>query len=395
MKILYFDCFSGISGDMTIGALVDLGVPKDYLLSELNKLSISNEYEIEIKKGSKCGISGTDFKVILKHHHHHDHHDHDHHGRNLKDIEKIIDESTLNDNVKRTSKYIFNIIAKAESEVHGKDIDEVHFHEVGAVDSIVDIVGTAICIDYIKPDKVLSSPVNTGRGFVECEHGIIPVPAPATLKILKNIPIYSDEREFELTTPTGAAILKGLTHEFVKLPELKVIKEGYGLGKRDTKKPNLLRIILAEKDIEDVCILEATIDDMNPQLYGHLMDKLFEAGVRDVYYTPVYMKKNRPGIVVTITTPASIKDKIQEIMFKETTTIGIRKYSIDRTELSREIKTLDTKYGSIRFKVSSYKGEIVNISPEYEDLKSVSEKYNVPLKKVAYDVAQFASEKLK
>lgn len=382
MNILYFDCFSGISGDMTIGALLDLGVPEDYLLNELNKLSISNEFEINIKREKKCGISGIDFNVDIKYLHDRQ----DYHGRCLKDIENIIDKSSLNDNIKNISKKIFNIIAKAESEVHCKDINEVHFHEVGAVDSIVDIVGTAICIDYIKPDKILSSPVNTGCGFVECEHGIIPVPAPATLKILKDVPIYCDEREFELTTPTGAAILKGLVNEFIKYPQFKVLKEGYGCGKRDTKKPNLLRVMLCEKDDNDVCILEATIDDMNPQFYGYLMDKLFEAGAKDVYYTPVYMKKNRPGIVITITTSLSNEEKIKEIMFKESTTIGIRKFNIERTELEREIKNVSTKYGNIRFKVSCYKGEIMNISPEYEDIKRVAEEKNIPLKKVYKNV---------
>lgn len=383
MKILYFDCFSGISGDMAVGALLDCGVPEDYLLSELKKLGIEDEYEIEIKKGIKCGIQGTDFNVHIKNCHmeHHDHHDH-HHGRNLLDIENLIDNSSLNENVKNLSKKIFNILADAESKVHGKGIYEVHFHEVGAVDSIVDIVGTAICIDYIKPDKIISSPINTGRGFAECEHGIIPVPAPATLKILKDVPIYCDEREFELTTPTGAAIVKASACEFKNMPQMKIISEGYGCGKRDTKKPNLLRVIISEEFSSDVCILEATIDDMNPQFYGYLMDKLFEAGAKDVYYTPVYMKKNRPGILVTITAPLSLEDRIKEIMFKESTTIGIRKFNIERTELQREIKTLKTEFGDINFKFSSYMGKVVNISPEYEDIKRAAEKNNIPLKEV-------------
>ncbi|MCX7885040.1 MAG: nickel pincer cofactor biosynthesis protein LarC [Caloramator sp.] len=380
MKILYFDCFSGISGDMTIGALLNLGVPQNYLLSELKKLRISDECNIEIKDSQKCGIMGIDFNVHIKHNNDENHLHH--HGRNLKNIEEIINNSSLNDNVKKLSKDIFYCLAKAESEVHRKDIYEVHFHEVGAVDSIVDIVGTAICIDYIKPDKIISSPVNTGKGFIECEHGIIPIPAPATIKILKNVPIYCDEREFELTTPTGAAIIKTLSSEFKNLPCIKIIKEGYGCGKRDSKKPNLLRIILGEDNFEEICILEATIDDMNPQFYGYLMDKLFEVGAKDVYYTPVYMKKNRPGVVVSITTPVSIEEKIKEIMFKESTTIGIRRFNIERTELDREIKNVNTEYGDIRFKVSRYKGEIMNISPEYEDVKRVAENNKIPLKKI-------------
>jgi pyridinium-3,5-bisthiocarboxylic acid mononucleotide nickel chelatase len=385
MKILYFDCFSGISGDMTVGALLDLGVPQEHLIEELDKLGISDEYEINIKKSAKNGIEGTDFDVQLKEHHHHhdhDHHHEHHHGRNLFDIEGLIDKSDLDDNVKKISKDIFKVLAEAEAKVHGKDIYEVHFHEVGAVDSIVDIVGAAICIDYIKPDIIMASSINTGSGFVKCQHGVIPVPAPATLNILKDVPIYCDDREFELTTPTGAAIIKTLVSEFKKLSEMKIKKVGYGCGKRDTEKPNVLRIVLAEDASQDTCILEATIDDMNPQIYGYLMDKLFDAGAKDVYYTPIYMKKNRPGIVVTITVPTQNEDKIKEVMFRETTTIGIRKFNIERTELNREFEKINTEFGDITLKFSSYNGNVVNIKPEYEDIKNIAEKMDMPLKEV-------------
>lgn len=380
MRTLYFDCFSGISGDMTVGGLIDLGVPGEYLISNLEKLGISNEYKIEIKKSMKNGIEGTSFDVHLTHHHHHE--EEHHHGRNLFDIEGLIDKSSLNPNVKNLSKDIFKIVAEAEAKVHGRGIYEVHFHEVGAVDSIVDIVGAAICIDYLKPDRIIASPINTGRGFVKCQHGIIPVPAPATLNILKDIPIYCDEREFELTTPTGAAIVKALALEFKKLPEFKVKAVGYGCGKRDTDIPNVLRVILGEEEGEEYSILEATIDDMNPQIYGYLMDRLFDAGAKDVYYTPVYMKKNRPGIVVTITTPVSKEEEIKRLMFRESTTIGIRRFKIERTELSREFKTLKMDSGEVSFKISSYKGEIVNASPEYEDIKKLSMELNLPFKEV-------------
>jgi pyridinium-3,5-bisthiocarboxylic acid mononucleotide nickel chelatase len=415
MKILYFDCFSGISGDMTVGALLDLGVPQDYLITNLNKLGISDEYELEIKKGVKCGIEGTDFNVHLVHnddhdfiahklehehnhgnehdhdhdnidpqsHNHHEGHrhiEHEHHGRNFFVIEGLIDKADLNDNVKKLSKNIFMKVAEAEAKVHGKSIYEVHFHEVGAVDSIVDIVGTAICIDYLQPDLIISSPINTGSGFVKCEHGIIPVPAPATVNILKDVPIYCDDREFELTTPTGAAIIKVLASEFKKFPCIKTRKVGYGCGKRNTEKPNLLRVILAEDETSEICILEATIDDMNPQLYGYFMDKLFAAGAKDVYLTPVYMKKNRPGIVVTITIPKIIENEINQLIFDETTTIGIRKFSVERTELQREFRKINTGYGDINYKISKYKDKIVNVSPEYEDLKKAAESFNVPMK---------------
>jgi uncharacterized protein (TIGR00299 family) protein len=422
MRILYFDCFSGISGDMTVAALLDLGVPQDYLIASLNKLGISKEYEIVVKKSVKCGIEGTDFNVILTeakepednnkhkhgehehnhahgHNHEHEHeHDHlhhkdehkseDHHGRNLFVIEGLIDKSDLNDNVKQLSKEMFKKVAEAEAIVHGKSIYEVHFHEVGAVDSIVDIVATAICVDFLKPDRIISSPINTGSGFVKCQHGLIPVPAPATVHILRDVPIYCDEREFELTTPTGAAIIKVLAEQFRKLPYIKVKRIGYGCGKRNTEKPNLLRVILAEDEFEEVCILEATIDDMNPQIYGFFMDKLFEAGAKDVYFSPVYMKKNRPGIVVTITIPTLIEKEIKDIIFSETTTIGIRKFDIERTELQREFKQVNTDYGLINYKISSYNDKIVNITPEFEDVKQAAENHKVSMKEV-YSAANY------
>ncbi|MDO6354789.1 nickel pincer cofactor biosynthesis protein LarC [Caloramator sp. CAR-1] len=374
--ILYFDCFSGISGDMAVGALLDLGVPKDYLIENLKSLNIDEEYQIEIRKSNKNGIEGTDFYVFLKEENIH------HHERNLKDIISIIDKSRITDGAKNIAKKIFNIIAEAEAKVHGKSIDEVHFHEVGAVDSIIDIVGVAVCIDYLKPDKIISSYVNTGSGFVKCQHGILPVPAPATMNILKDVPIYSDERKFELTTPTGAAILKGLCTEFVEGINMKIRAVGYGCGKKNTEKPNVLRIVLGEEDKEEVVLLETTIDDMNPQFYGYVMDKLFEKGALDVYLTPVYMKKNRPGIVISVLVHENKEKSIIEVLFKETTTIGIRKFKIKRYELQREIKRVETEFGKVDFKISKYEGEIVNISPEFEDLKRISMEKGLPLKDV-------------
>lgn len=382
MSTLYFDCFSGISGDMTVGALIDVGVPGEYVISELSKLGISDEYEIKIGTAVKCGINGTDFDVVLKEHHHHEeeHEHHHHHERTMEDIEKLIRGSSLNENIKELAVKMFFIVAEAEAKVHGQPVNKVHFHEVGAVDSIVDIVATAICIDYLKPDKILSSPVNTGRGFVKCQHGLLPVPAPATLNILENVPIYCDEREMELTTPTGAAIIKALASDFAKLSDFKVKKSGYGCGKRNTEKPNLLRVMLGEYSKGELCLLQATIDDMNPQIYGHLMDKLFEAGVKDVYYTPIYMKKNRPGIVVTITVTSEKEEAVKEVMFSETTTIGIRKINIDRTELDRRIVKANTSMGDISCKVCSYKGKVVNVTPEYEEVKKAAIDNNTSFK---------------
>lgn len=383
MSTLYFDCFSGISGDMTVGALIDVGVPGEYVVNELSRLGIDDEFEIKISRGVKCGISGTDFDVMLKEHHHEDHEHH--HGRTMGDIEELIKQSTLNDNVKNLALKMFLIVAEAEAKVHGQPIEQVHFHEVGAVDSIVDIVGTAICIDYLKPDKIISSPVNTGRGFIKCQHGLLPVPAPATLNILQDVPIYCDEREMELTTPTGAAIIKALATDFTRLPDFKVKKSGYGCGKRNTEKPNLLRVMLGEDSCGELCLLQANIDDMNPQIYGHLMDRLFKAGARDVYYTPVFMKKNRPGVVITITVASQFEEAVKEVMFSETTTIGIRKIKIDRTELDRRMVKVSTPIGNINCKVCSYRGKVVNVSPEYEEVKKAADKNNIPFKK-AYNM---------
>lgn len=243
MKILYYDCFCGISGDMNLAALVDLGVPGEYLLQELSKINLNSEYEIRIEKSAKLGITGTRVDVILKD----NNHNHEHHHRSLKDIEKIINSSNLSDKVKKLSLDMFMKVAEAEAKVHGKDLYEVHFHEVGAVDSIVDMVGAAICLDYLKVDRIIASPVQVGGGFVKCAHGLMPVPAPATAEILKNIPINTGIVQFETTTPTGAAILAANVHEFTPKVDFSIKKIGYGIGHRDLEIPNVLRVYLGEK----------------------------------------------------------------------------------------------------------------------------------------------------
>lgn len=251
-RILYFDCLSGISGDMTIGALLDLGIDKEDFLNELKKINIE-EYDIKIEKGEKSGITGTDFTVVLKHeshdHNHENNHHHHHHGahRNLYDIEQIIDNSDLNDNIKDKSKNIFKHVAEAEAKIHGKAIEDVHFHEVGAVDSIVDIIGTAICIDMLNIDKIYSSPLHIGTGHVKCAHGVIPVPAPATLEILRGIDVYSTGVRSELVTPTGAAIIKALAEGIIPTPAFEIENIGYGIGKKDLEITNILRVIIGKK----------------------------------------------------------------------------------------------------------------------------------------------------
>ena len=385
MKILYYDCFCGICGDMNLGAMVDAGVDGDYLIGELSKLQLDSEYKINIKKGMKKGISGTKVDVVLTH----KEHDH-HHYRNLKDIENIINVSTLNDRVKKSSINMFRRIAEAEAMVHGKSIDEVHFHEVGAVDSIVDIVGAAIALDYLKVDKVIASSVQVGGGWVKCAHGLIPVPAPATVEILKGIPIKTGIVSFETTTPTGAAILAENVVEFTDKMEFSIEKIGYGLGNRDLEIPNVLRVYSGEaknrEDVEEQYILEANIDDMNPEIYSFVEERLFEAGALDVFTTSIIMKKGRPAIKLSILTDKRKEHDLLEVIFRETTSIGIRKIKVEKIMLKREFSTVKTRYGDVRIKKSYYEGEMVKYKAEYEDCKRMARENNVPIAHVYREV---------
>lgn len=414
MKILYYDCFCGISGDMNLGALIDLGVDKEYLIKEISKLNLDSEYEIKIKKGMKNGISGTKVDVILKnqdHSHHHDHNNHHqqlnheqyncnklhehyeqhkHEHRNLKNIEDIINGSDLNNVVKKMSLDIFKRIAQAEATVHGKSIYEVHFHEVGAIDSIIDIVGAAVALDYLKVDKIMASPVQVGGGFVKCAHGLIPVPAPATIKILKNIPIKSGIVPFETTTPTGAAILAESVNEFTDKIGFSVEKIGYGIGSRDLEIPNVLRIYLGKEEIceeiEEQYILETNIDDMNPELYSYVEERLFDMGALDVFKTPIIMKKGRPAIKLSILVNVKKEKDVLEVIFRETTSIGIRKFKVEKIMLNREFLKVKTQYGEVTVKNSYYQGELVKYKAEYEDCKRISKEKNIPIAKVYREV---------
>jgi len=393
LKILYYDCFSGISGDMNLGALVDLGVSSDYLIKELEKLQLSSEYEIVVKKDSKNGITGTKVDVVLTHKEHdHPHHEdhHEHHHRHLKDIAAIINGSTLNDRVKKSSMDMFMRIAQAEAKVHGQSIDEVHFHEVGAIDSIVDMIGAAIALDYLHVDKIMASPVQVGGGFVKCAHGLIPVPAPATVEILKGIPMKSGIVPFETTTPTGAAILAANVDEFTDKLDFSVKKIGYGLGSRDLEIPNVLRVYLGEitshEEIEEQSLLETNIDDMNPEFYSYIEEQLFEKGALDVFKTPIIMKKGRPAIKLSILVNAQKEKDITDIIFKETTSIGIRKFKVEKVMLARDFKTLKTKYGNVMIKKSYYEGKLVKYKAEYEDCKKIAVENKIPLAVVYQEV---------
>lgn len=389
MKVLYYDCFCGISGDMNLAALIDLGVPKEYLIEELLKINLDSEYEIKIEKSVKRGITGTrvDVELTENNHSHEEHiHGHQHHHRKLKDIEEIINSSYLSDKVKKNSLEMFMKIAEAEGKVHGKDLYEVHFHEVGAVDSIVDLVGAAICIDYLKVDKIIASPVQVGGGFVKCSHGIIPVPAPATMEILKNIPINTGIVQFETTTPTGAAILVSNVEEFTEKINFLIEKVGYGIGHRDLEIPNVLRVYLGEQKcnekIVEQYIFETNIDDMNPELYEYVEERLFQVGALDVFKTPIFMKKGRPGIKLSVLTHEKEGKNILDVIFEETTSIGVRKYKVEKIMLDRDFSKVKTEYGDITVKKSYYEGKLVKYKPEYEECKSIAREKNVSIDKV-------------
>jgi uncharacterized protein (TIGR00299 family) protein len=397
MRILYYDCFAGISGDMNLGALIDLGVDKDFLIKELSKLNIANEFEVKVGRQSRKGIEGTKVDVILKHdeedHHHHGH-EHHHEHRNIGSIESIINSSGLNDNVKKMSLSMFNKVAEAEAKVHGKPLQEVHFHEVGAVDSIVDIVGAAVCLDYLKVDKVMASSVEMGGGFVKCAHGIIPVPAPATVEILKGVPVKAGIVPFETTTPTGAAILASSVDEFSDIKEFIIEKIGYGIGGRDTEIPNVLRVYLGQKktelpaandvDSDEVCLLECNIDDMNPELYEYVIERLFGNGALDAYRIPILMKKERLGVILSVICKEEDKENLKDIIFLETSTIGIREHKLPRTKLKRKFEVVDTAYGKAGIKKVYYKGKLLKIKPEYDDCRRLAEDNKIPIKDI-YD----------
>lgn len=386
MKILYFDCSSGISGNMTLGSLIEILGDEKYLLKELEKLKISG-YKIEITKKVKNGITGTYVDVILeenyKQEEHRTHQQHEH--RNLADINKIIDESTIDEKSKELAKRIFLRVAEAESKVHNKPLEKVHFHEVGAIDSIIDIVGTAILVNKINPDKIFASIVNDGYGFIECAHGIISVPVPATSEIFanSNVKFRQIDIDTELVTPTGAAIIAELATEFTNLPAMVTKKIGWGAGYKDLKIPNILKVYYGEMQEENkgIVVMETNIDDSSGEILGYTLEKLLKNGALDVFYTPIYMKKNRPAYRLTVACKSSDIQKLQNIIFKETTTIGIRYRFEARTELEREMIELDTKYGKIKAKKVINDGEIY-VYPEYDNMKEIAEKTNIPLKEI-------------
>lgn len=399
MKALYLDCAAGISGNMFLGACIQLGVPEKYLRAELDKLNLPRDFTIEISAVSKNGIGAAYVDVQLSKNfedefdrpnirrlHRHEHAK-NHTHRTFGDIKKIIDASDLNAAVKARALAIFNVIAQAEGKVHQCPAEEVTFHEVGAIDSIVDIVGCAICLDYFDAEKIFVSRINTGSGFVKCAHGLIQIPAPATAELLQGFKTYHFGAEKELTTPTGAAIVNALAEYSADLPEdFTSEKIGYGAGTWDLDIPNVLRVYLGEyggKGSRHLLKLEANIDDMNPQIYGWLYERLFDAGALDVWTTPIYMKKNRPAQMLSVLVDAEHRELCTKIIFEETTTIGLRVIEISRRiEAVRRMAKVSTRFGDVQCKVSAFDGKIVSITPEYEDCRRLAEKNSVPLKLV-------------
>jgi uncharacterized protein (TIGR00299 family) protein len=407
---LYFDCFSGISGDMTLGALLDAGLPFDGLKQALGSLALG-DVELRVEKVLRTGVSATKFSVhegahaplnaVLgtpnpgpKPHAH----------RHLPAIFKMIDTSSLSAEGRQRAKAMFQRLGEAEAAIHQMPLDKVHLHEVGALDSIIDIVGTVFAMEWAGADRVVCSPLNVGGGMVKAAHGVFPVPAPATVKLLGSAPVYSGAVQKELVTPTGALIATTFASGFGPLPAMTVERVGYGAGDRDDPvTPNVLRVMIGEETAglkagttpgsevaqafrpaggDRVTVVECEIDDMNPQIFGLVMDRLYAAGALEVFYIPVQMKKNRPGTLLTVVAPPVLRGTIADLIFRETTTIGLRHYEVDRECLERKIVEVQTPVGPVRVKVASRDGRILNATPEFDDCVALAAAGNLPVKEV-------------
>lgn len=387
MKLLFIDAFSGISGDMTVGALLALGVPLEHLREELQRLPLAG-YEIAAHERNVHGIVATKFDVHLGHDHHHDPTPHttqgSHAHRAYRDIRALIDGSSLPAVVRQKALDIFAALAQAEAKVHGMTVDDVTFHEVGAVDSIVDIVATAIAVHWLGVEAAYVSPLPLGSGIVRSQHGPIPVPGPATVELLRGFVTRPGDGAGEMVTPTGAAIVATLASP-AAVPPLQILATGYGAGQRSlADRPNLLRLCLAEPVVpaanEELLVLETNIDDLNPEIYAHVIERLLTAGARDVLLIPVHMKKNRPGILVQVLCDEKDREALAAIVLSETSAIGLRYHRVQRTVLPRETLEVNTPYGTVRVKVAHAPDGHRNLSPEYEDCRRLAQASGVPLK---------------
>jgi uncharacterized protein (TIGR00299 family) protein len=448
MRIAYLDCFSGMSGDMFLGALIDAGVPAKLFEDAVAALDIGAR--LEISRVSRAGITATKVDVFVhgekelprevfleqqsrrKHEHEQDHaHDHDRghkhapehvelrehnfsqsahegtragapapheheshehsHGRGLKEIREIVGKSGIDEAAKRTALAMFEALGKAEAKIHNNDIEKVHFHEVGAVDAMVDITCSAVGAHALGVDEFVCSPLNVGGGTVKCAHGVLPVPVPATVELLQGAPVYSSGIQVELVTPTGAAIVKTLVKRYASFPAMTIEKSGYGAGSRDfLGHANVVRLTIGESQPvlaqntsqETICVLEANLDDLNPQVFGYVVERLLEAGALDTFALPVQMKKNRPGMLLTVLAKPEDAARLTQIIFMETSTLGVRRREEQRQTLARKWITVGTRWGDVRLKIGSLNGTVTNYAPEYEDCKKIAAEHHVPLKSV-------------
>lgn len=378
MRTLYFDCFAGASGDMILGAMVAAGVDPNTLREQLSLLNVEG-FKIDFETVDRSGLSATYARVETVREHKH---------RHLADIRRIIQNSSVSDAAKELSIRIFTRLAEAEARVHNEPIEKVHFHEVGALDAIVDVVGAAICFDLLKIDRFVSSPLHVGGGMIEMAHGRFPVPPPAVTELLHGVPFYSGDIKGELLTPTGAAIITTVCEEYGPIPRIKADRTGYGAGTREYENfPNVLRVLVGETEADGATsqrlwMIETNLDDASPQIVGHVMDRVFEAGALDCYFTPVQMKKNRPGVLLSVLCGASEKEAVMTLLFTETTTLGIRSYEVERRALRRTVVQVETQYGPIDVKVAHLNGHVVNEMPEFEQCRNAAISADVPLKVV-------------
>ena len=397
MKILYFDCFAGAAGDMILGALLDAGLPLDALTHALGSLAVGG-IEVSLDRVVKSGISAAKFRVHELQRSHAAHSAHPSHGHHsLKSIFAAIEGSALSDGAKTRARAMFTRLGGAEAAIHGTSLEQVHLHEVGAIDSIIDIVGAAFAFEWFKADRVVVSPINVGGGMVKISHGVFPAPAPATVALLKDAPVYSSGIQMETLTPTGALVLTEYATSYGPVPAMTIERTGYGAGDRELKDtPNVVRVLVGTSPAHgttpsarpgsprsmQVAVLECEIDDMNPQIFGVLMEKLYAAGAFEVFYSGIQMKKNRPGTLMTIVAKPEQRDVMTDIVFRESTTIGIRHQVLARECLDREMVTVATGVGPVRFKVASRDGRILNAQPEFEDLAKLSAERGIPIKEV-------------
>jgi uncharacterized protein (TIGR00299 family) protein len=423
LTVLYFDCFSGASGDMILGSLIDAGVPLEDVRHALGSLAIRPD-SVWTEPVVRAGIRATKFNVRgeaapVDHHHDHEHahastaephrhesgshqhasrshrpesesHRHEpqsHSHRTLTEIFRLIDGSALSGASKDRTKHLFTVLGEAEAAIHNTSLEQVHLHEVGALDSIIDIAGTVFALEQLGVDRILSSPLNLGGGTVRAAHGRYPVPAPATLRLLKGKPVYSGAEQVELVTPTGALLITDYASEYGPIPAMRVNRIGYGAGTRDfPHTPNVLRVLIGELDgtapSQSVVVIEAEIDDMNPQIFGVLMDRLLAEGALDVFYTSIQMKKNRPGTLLTVIGSPGHRDRLTSTIFRETTTIGVRYREMARECLDREVVSVETPVGSVRVKVARRGGEILNVSPEFDDCLRLATLHGRPVKEI-------------